>query len=298
MNKNIKINKKEIKWTVWRNKGINIIHDIIHSDGSFLSIPEIQVIYGIKVNFLDYNSLKDAIPKQWREKLKTMKVERNAISSDEPACIIINKISVPVQAITNKTIYWELIGKIRVTPIIKDKWIQLFNLNTETWEGIFEIAKVIRDTKIRTFQYKLLFNILPCNLYLFRIGRRTSYKCHYCEKTDNITHYFYECKGTRNFWSSFNNWWNNMNNENMTITMEIALLGVVNQGLGADKINVCLQLARWYIYTEKLNIKDTFFYRSFCLLKYKINLEKTICQKNNQMGKFKRIWQEIEEYLE
>jgi hypothetical protein len=100
------------------------------------------------------------------------------------------------------------------------------------------------------------------------------------------------------FWSSFRNWWNNMTGENITITMELAIVGAVNQGPGADKLNACLQLARWYIYTEKLNLKDTFLYRFLCLLKYKINIEKIICQKNNQMKNFNRIWQDIEEYLD
>ena len=89
-----------------------------------------------------------------------------------------------------------------------------------------------------------------------------------------------------------------MCNEQITMTMEMAVVGVINQGPGADKINACLQLARWYIYTEKLNLKDTFFYRFLCLLKHKIYIEKTICQKNNQLTHFIRIWQEIEEYLE
>ena len=298
MNKNIKINKKEIKWKAWLDKGIKIIHDIIHSDGSFLSTTEIQETYGLKVNFLEYNSLKDSIPKQWREKLRTMRVERNAISSEEPACIIINKHSVPIQLITNKAIYWELIKKIQITPIIKDKWVQLFNLDTDTWEGVFEIAKVIRDTKIRTFQYKLLFNIIPCNLYLFKIGRSDSFKCHSCDKLDDITHYFYGCEETKIFWNSFKNWWNNMTNENITITMQSAVVGIINQGARHERLNACLQLARWYIYTEKLNLKDTFLYRFLCLLKYKINIEKIICQKNNQISKFNKLWQEIEEYLE
>jgi hypothetical protein len=111
-------------------------------------------------------------------------------------------------------------------------------------------------------------------------------------------HYFFTCNETQKFWASFNNWWNNMSNKKITVTMEIAILGAINQGPGFDSLNACLQLARWYIYTEKLNLKVTFFYRYLCLLRYKISIEKTICTKNNQLKQFKRIWQEIEEYLE
>jgi hypothetical protein len=117
LNKHIKINKKEIKWKSWKEHGINILHDIINNQGTFLTMTEIEEKYNIKVDFLKYNSLKDAIPKAWREQLKTMKIERNVISADEPAGVTINKQHVPVQLITNKTIYWELIEKIKIAPI-------------------------------------------------------------------------------------------------------------------------------------------------------------------------------------
>jgi hypothetical protein len=298
LNKQVKINKKVIKWKNWMEHGINIIHDILNSQGAFLTVAEMEERYKIKVNFLQYNSLKDAIPKPWRDTLKSITVARDAISSEEPASIIINKKNIPVQLISNKMIYWELIGKIQIPPITKDKWTQLFNLNKEDWENVFNTAKVIRDTKIRTFQYKLLFNLMPCNLYLFKIGKSNTERCQSCNKVDNITHYFYECPETRNFWQSFQIWWNNMTKEQITITMKTAILGALENNPNIDKINAVLQIARWYIYLEKLNLKATFFYKFQCLLKYKIKIERIICQKNNQMKHFERIWQDIEMYLD
>jgi hypothetical protein len=298
LNKNIKINKKVIRWKSWKEHGINILHDIINDKGIFLTTTEIFEKYHLKVDFLKYNSLKDAIPIEWREQLKTMKVDRNAISADEPASVIINKQHVPVQLLTNKTIYWELINKIKIAPVTRDKWMQLFELNEDNWKSIFEVAKIIRDTKIRTFQYKLLFNLIPCNLYLYKIGRSNSHKCHYCNMIDNITHYFYECENTKSFWSSFQSWWNNMTNSTITVTLKMAIVGILDKGPKADNLNACLQLARWYIYIEKLNLKTAFLYKFLCLLKYKIKIERNICQRSNQIKHFETIWQSIEEYLD
>jgi hypothetical protein len=148
MNKHIKINKQEIKWNTWINKGIKLIHDIVDNEGKFLTINELQQKYSVTGDFLKYNSLKDAIPKEWRDKLKGIQVQRNTISSDEPPCLEINKRKIPTKKTTNKMIYWELINRIRITPITKNTWIQQFKLNENSWEGIFEVAKVIRDTKI------------------------------------------------------------------------------------------------------------------------------------------------------
>ena len=87
-------------------------------------------------------TLKDAIPKVWREKLKTIKVPRNAISSDENPHIELNKKSVPIHLITNKLIYWKQINKIKITPVTKEKWIQEFGLKEESWEKIFEFQQL------------------------------------------------------------------------------------------------------------------------------------------------------------
>jgi hypothetical protein len=298
LNKHIKVNKKEINWKAWKEHGINIIHDIINNQGTFLTVREIEEKYDLKVDFLKYNSLKDAIPKLWREELKTTKIDINAITADEPAGIRINKQHVPVQLITNKTIYWELIEKIHVEPVTKDKWVRLFELNEENWGMIFDVAKIVRDTKIRTFQYKLLFNLIPCNLYLYNIGRSNTYKCLSCNLIDNITHYFYDCEDTLNFWASFQSWWRKMTHGTITITKKIAIIGILEKGDNADQLNSCLQIARWYIYIEKLNLKPTFLYKFLCLLKYRIKIERNICQRSNQMKFFERIWQTVEDYLD
>jgi hypothetical protein len=199
---------------------------------------------------------------------------------------------------TNKLIYWELIKKIQITPIIKDKWKLEFGLTEDNWENIFNVAKVIRDTKIRTFQYKLIFRLTPCNLYLFKIGKIDSHTCHYCNLVDNLGHHFYDCQETKNFWNALQNWWNSMEGEQITLNKEQAIIGTDQGIILEDKLGACLQLARWHIYCEKLNIKSPSLYKYLCMLKYKIKIEKSICLGNNQTALFEKRWQEIEGHLD
>jgi hypothetical protein len=297
LNKHIKINNCEIKWKNWIQKNIFMIHDILDNEGKFLTIEEIERLYELKCDFLQYNSLKDAIPKCWRDKLKTVKVNRNVIQDDENLTMTINKQTLPINLIANRDVYWELIKKIQIPHVTKEKWEQELSIDSRNWAFFFRITRLIKDTKIRTFQYKLIFNLIPCNLYLFRIGKNNSYRCSYCNNIDNITHYFFECEGTRRFWLSFENWWNKMNNETIKIDMLTALFGLKN--LKKDSLNGCLQLARWYIHTDKLNLNEPFFYKFLCSLKYKIMIEKTIClRNNNNLNKFNQMWGEIEIHLE
>ena len=75
----------------------------------------------------------------------------------------------------------------------------------------------------------------------------------------------------KTFWLSFQNWWNNMENDNITINKEAAIVGITTGIDCATNLNACLQIARWYIYTEKLNLQQPFLYKFLCLLKFKIN---------------------------
>jgi hypothetical protein len=89
-----------------------------------------------------------------------------------------------------------------------------------------------------------------------------------------------------------------MENENIEITKEIAIIGIMSVTQETNKLNACLQLARWYIYCEKLNLTICFLYKFLCLLKHKIKIERLICQGNNQMSQFRTLWQSIENYLD
>jgi hypothetical protein len=87
--------------------------------------------------------------------------------------------------------YWKLIEKIQIPHVTKAAWEDQLNVDKNEWKYVFNIPLVIRDAKIRTFQYKLIMNLIPCNQYLFRIKRHDTNICNYCPAVDNMTHYFY-----------------------------------------------------------------------------------------------------------
>ncbi len=50
--------------------------------------------------------------------------------------------------------------------------------------------KTVRDTKIQTFQCRIIQNIIPCNKWLDNIKIKNSPVCDYCNKVDDLPHYF------------------------------------------------------------------------------------------------------------
>jgi hypothetical protein len=269
----------------------------LDNKGNFISIPRIEELFDFKCDFMKYNSLKDAIPKEWREKLKTITVARNDISIEDDPHLNFSTHSLSIKYISNREVYWKLIKQIQIPHVTKIKWESELNIDPEKWENIFYNSFKIRDTKIRSFQYKILLNLVPCNLYLYRIGKTNSDKCNSCNILDDQIHYFYECEEVQLFWKSFCNWWNNMMNDRLVIDKTIAIIGKIERNKKKDQLNALLQLARWYIYTEKLNYQNPFLYKFLCHLKYKIIIEKIIYLRNNNMSGFNKMWEEVEEYI-
>jgi hypothetical protein len=179
LNKHIIINKTEVKWNNWIKKNIMMIHDIVDSEGKFFSKEDINRLYNFNCDILQYNSVKDAIPKGWRETLKSIQVDRDEITIDEDPSIIINKQKISVKWITNREVYRKIVQKIQLPHVTKIKWETELKIHTDSWPLYLQIPLVIRDTKIRSFQYKLIMNLIPCNLYLYRIGKVNSYNCNF-----------------------------------------------------------------------------------------------------------------------
>jgi hypothetical protein len=297
LNKNIKVNKKEVRWYSWQKKGINIIHDLLTKQGTFLTAQEIENKYNVKCNILKYNALKDAIPLDWRKKLKTMQVSAEAISFEEHLNLKINNIPKSIKTITNKDLYWTLIKKKQEKAIIIDSIGKTLNIDENTWKIIFKIPHILKDTKIRTFQYKLLFNLIPCNLYLFRIKKSDTDKCNTCQSLDDIAHYFYKCQTLQRFWNNFSRWWKNVTNNSINLDTKTIIVGITNMHTKNQLLNACILLAKWHIYKTKLNQSQIFFYKFLCDLKYYLIIEKSIALRNNNILAYQSLWYELEEHL-
>ena len=64
MNCNIRIEDKPVYYVYWSRAGINKIVDLLQDNGkTFKMLQEIKDKYGIELSFLDYASMKTAIPK-------------------------------------------------------------------------------------------------------------------------------------------------------------------------------------------------------------------------------------------
>ena len=81
------------------------------------------------------------------------------------------------------------------------------------WKEIYNLPfKVLKDTKSREFQYKILHRYLTTNAFLHKIGLIASPLCTFCDaNSESLEHLLITCPFTNDFWLDFICWYRNAN---------------------------------------------------------------------------------------
>ncbi len=119
-----------------------------------------------------------------------------------------------------------------------------YNADLKTWPRIFKLPfQVIRETKIQTFQYKILHRII-CNKWLFNIKITTSEVSDYCKEIDDILLFFFLCTNIREFWNLILDWLETIRNlqlKSSQILEECIIFGFPERNILIREKSVCHQ---------------------------------------------------------
>ncbi len=186
------------------NKGTFFLKDIINNQGKFLNHNSINQKYNVKPTFLDLIHIQSCIPKTWKMTLKHCSQLHKNLPIDN--IVKINNNVKTIAIITCKNIYWHIINLEKHTPISTKKWTEQYpnvnNVEPHKWKRIFKMSFItVRGTKIQTFQYKIIHNIISCNQWLYNIKIKENNKCTFCNDIDNLPHFFLKCDKVKQFWS-------------------------------------------------------------------------------------------------
>ncbi len=184
-----------------------------------------------------------------------------------------------VEKIACSDFYWLLVSQNIIPPICIKKWTEFFpnfnNADILIWDRIFKISfSVTRETRLQTYQYLLIHRAIPCNKWLCDKKVRSEIGCNFCNNVDDLIHFFIYCENTKQFRTSFYKWWNNISEFNIGrnyIFEECTLFGYPGQEDIIQILHYCVLLAKYFIYTNKLNGNNTLdLYSYLVLLKRKI----------------------------
>ena len=293
-NKRILINQQPVFYSSAYKKGVQCVNDLLDSNSNFFNLMSLNRKYDINWNVMTYNSIKAAIPSDWKRKIKDS-LKATVVPS---VTVKINNVSKDLKCVTCKDIYWEFVSRADVKPTATTKWERLYNDINFEWEHIFYIPyRSARDTKLQSLQYQILHRYYPTKSMLHKWYNNIDENCVLCNETDTIEHYFYSCMESKHFWESFNEWWVDLTTVNIKLSLFDIIFGILNENedIVIDTLNYLLLLGKWFISNQKKNENECKFKCFLNLLEQRLCVEEIICIEKGTYEQFVRKWQMLYE---
>ncbi len=197
----------------------------------FLGYFQINRKYNIKCNFLDILQIRQSVTSVWRDILyKSLKPK----TKHTDIVFISDKMFKPI-SLNTRAIYNVLTDKKQRATSYIEEWSENYpcfhtaqkNLSSNIFRQPFSIT---RETKLQTFQYKLIHLLITCQFFLLDMKLVANAICLHCQETDNITHFFLFCPKENQFWNTFFTWWNNLGDIQIPTQCEWLCLGSKPRG--------------------------------------------------------------------
>ena len=110
------------------------------------------------------------------------------------------------------------------TSILNNKWEREIAGITE-WTDYFSVIRLLKEVKLKDFQYKVTNKILVTKSFLYRINKIDNDLCEYChQQPETIRHLFVECEDVKRFWTFLNEWLRINSNLSLNLEEKIFLL--------------------------------------------------------------------------
>ena len=278
--------KHSFLWQSYYAAGLQKVKDLFRNDRTLISFDEFIRKYGGKCNFLQFQRLKKAIPKHWLDAISNSSVVNFTDTETVCYCKIQNKM-IDVRIVNTKMFYDMLIKMKYVKPTAIYRWNGLFEIHDTDWESILKLPyTATRETKLQSFQFKVIHRIIACKKWLYMQNILETDKCETCNIEDNLIHFFVECRLVTTFWKMLENWWNRLAKNKVKITTKHIIFGFYYDKSYFCNINYVIILAKWYIYRQKLKDGSICFMNFIVELKNKLCIEEYICTKQGKHPQF------------
>ncbi len=126
-------------------------------------------------------------------RVKKCRTTSNINNKEDSIPIKINNKHTTIDKVKCRNYYWHLIKYKHYTPKTTKKWSITYpdfdNAEQKIWSRNFEIPfKCCRETKIQSFQYRIIHRIIPCNSWQKKnITIKNSECCDFCNEIDDIS---------------------------------------------------------------------------------------------------------------
>ena len=272
----------------WYNKGLRHVSDLIDERGNLYEFEALKTRHNLRGTFLEFQSLIRKIPNEWRIILDNNKV----------TCIL-NKFNVRCNIYVQQIMadkkgcrrFYDIMTATN-TFVLNNKWERdIAGITEREWMNYFSVIKLIKEVKLKDFQYKVTNKILVTKSFLYRINKIDNDRCEYCHQhPETIRHLFIECERVKHFWTLLKEWLRL--NSNISLDLEEKNILFAYQDKNQLR-NFIFVLAKYYIYANKFSGKQLNLDVFKAILRKKFQGERYTAHIRNNMGQFMRKWSQL-----
>ena len=115
--------------------------------------------------------------------------------------------------------------------------------------------RMAKETKLSISQFKIIHNILPHRVLLYKMKITDSDLCLYCGSQETLQHLSVSCPLLRTFWSDVLTWWNSSSTCNILFD-KFKILYANNSGdPRCVLLNYYILIAKFHIFRHKIDSK-------------------------------------------
>lgn len=203
--------------------------------------------------YMLWRSILDAIPNDWRKKLKKHNYNIDPKETVNSIVICVGNESCSLSKASSKKIYTILLHKQTFIPTAQKNIEKKCKSHNVDWSTVYNlIYSSTIDTTLRAFEYKIKNNCLYLNQKLFTFGKVSSSNCSFCNVApETMVHFFVDCPFTKQFYYECRDWLQLGGIMFPNLTLESVLLGYIEDCF----VNFLFVLWKWKVYSSRSSQK-------------------------------------------
>ena len=247
-NSRIMLNEQSLYNYHFISKGILTVRDLIDASGQLLGWTEAKQKYHLSSSqILNWLGLIKCISRTWRDLL--------IITPNDNCNIEKYPVNKEFSAMISKIAYQNLLTPLLSVPAAQRSLKRVLELTDIDWTKIYTLPRITTiESSLKTFQYKILNNILYLNERLFKFNVVESPLCSLCNQaSESVLHLFCTCTKTQSLWRQLCAW---LANQNVMLPSNLepqaAILGLWNEPMqDLTHVNHVILMFKRYIYLKK-----------------------------------------------
>ena len=284
-NSKIKVRGKVIMWNDVYKQGLKYVYQLFEHQ----HFKTEQMVWNqYKLTVLRFNSLKAALPLEW----KTFFME-NPIAKYSPVpphnydhCLNMQNFSSSVYKFVSSDLL-----------LIHNKYLKwLASIGTDFCESLVDygkahgrVVKVTNIPKFRSFQYRLLQRAIVTNTQLCKWKIIQDDRCYFCrEERETIEHLFFHCRTVQQVWTDFFQY---IRQRFSVVVQEGPVAILFNQIVAGNHVaNFLCLIAKQYIYQQRCLKGNISLHALKAVIAKTEDIEKYIALKNGKVLQHEKKW--------